>query len=208
MTTQQLINYYANLLILQYIGKPNAYATVQTLVTPVIMDQLPIAVQNAFNMDGTAQGVQLDVLGKYVGVTRTGYDFNGPITLNDTDFMVLIRLAIAQNNAGSSLATIQNFLATFFLGAILVFDYKTMRLSYLLNSGIGSQELAELIVKQNLLPKPMGVQLSSVVYGPVLNTFFGFRTYTLAAMNSSPFNTYGSYSMSAPWLNKSNLLTL
>jgi hypothetical protein len=41
-STQDLINYYANLLILQYIGKPKAYATIQTLVTPVVMPQMSV----------------------------------------------------------------------------------------------------------------------------------------------------------------------
>jgi hypothetical protein len=39
MTTQDLVNYYANLLILQYVGKPKAYATIAALVTPVLMPQ-------------------------------------------------------------------------------------------------------------------------------------------------------------------------
>lgn len=42
MSTQDLINYYANLLILQYIGKPKAYATIQTLVNPVVMPQTSV----------------------------------------------------------------------------------------------------------------------------------------------------------------------
>jgi len=41
-STQDLINYYANLLILQYNGKPKAYATIQTLVTPVVMPQISV----------------------------------------------------------------------------------------------------------------------------------------------------------------------
>lgn len=62
MTTQELIDYYANLLILQYIGQPRAYATIQALVEPTIMDQLPITVQNAFDLE-TAVGAQLDTIG-------------------------------------------------------------------------------------------------------------------------------------------------
>lgn len=34
-----LIDYYANLLISQYLGKPRAFATIQTAVAPVIMPQ-------------------------------------------------------------------------------------------------------------------------------------------------------------------------
>src|ERR1017187_2134953 len=124
MTTQELINYYANLLILQYIGKTNAYATIQALVTPIIMDQLPLLVQSAFNMDGSAVGVQLDVLGKYAGVVRSGYGLTGqPITLDDADFFTFIQVAILTNSAGSDLSTIQNLLHTYFPEELLVFDH-------------------------------------------------------------------------------------
>src|ERR1700677_5062500 len=148
MTTQELINYYANLLILEYIGKPNSYATIQALVTPVIMSQLPIAVQSACNMDGSAVGVQLDVLGKYAGVTRNGYGLQGqPISLDDVDFFSFIQMAIFRNSQTSDLYTIQKLIQIFFpLGELLVFDHKEMRMSYLINSNIGSQNLIELFV--------------------------------------------------------------
>lgn len=206
MTTEELINYYANLLILQYLGKPKAYATIQTLVTPVVMDQLPIQVQNAFNLlgDDTAVGVQLDVLGKYAGVVRAGYTFTGPIILDDPDFLTLIKIAIARNSAGSSLSEIQNFIQLFFPGQILVFDYQNMQMSYLIDSSVGSVGLIQLFILQGMLPKPMGVQIAAVIYAPVINMFFGFRTYLLPAFNSTPFNTYADYQLDWPWLSYSN----
>lgn len=209
MTTQDLINYYANLLIIQYLGKPKAYATIQTLVTPVIMDQLPTQVQDAFNLTGTspAVGVQLDVIGKYAGVTRNGYGFSGqPITLDDSDFLSLIQMAVVQNSAGSSLSDIQNLIHTFFAGEMLVFDYKTMQMSYLVSSAIGSQNLVQLFVTEGLLPKPMGVGVALVIYAPVITTFFGFRTYTLPAVNATPFNSYTDYQTDWPWLSYSNAI--
>lgn len=173
MTTQDIINYYANLLIIQYIGKPKAYATVQATVAMAIMDQLPDQVQNAFNMDGTAVGVQLDVLGKYAGVSRTGFGLTGqPITLDDDDFFTLIKLAILTNSSGSDLATIQKLLNEFFPGELFVFDHKEMRMSYLIDSDVGSQELIQLFITEGLLPKPMGVQLAAPIYTPDLK-FFG-----------------------------------
>lgn len=201
-TTQELIDYYANLLILQYIGKPNAYATIQTLVTPVIMDQLPTQVENAFDLMGVtpALGDQLDILGKYAGVTRSGNGFTGPITLDDADFLSLVLMAIIKNNSGSSLKDIQALLFQFFPGEILVFDYKDMRMSYLVSSVVGSIDLVQLFVTEGLLPKPMGVALALVIYAPVITTFFGFRTYELPAFNASPFNTYTTYHMDYPWL--------
>lgn len=202
MSVQSTIDYYAKLLILQYLGKAKAYATIKTLVTPVVMDQLPISVQNAYNMTGSgiSQGVQLDVLGKYVGVTRTGQGFTSLITLSDADFLIFIQMAIISNSAGSSLATIQGFINQFFPGQVLVFDYQNMHMSYLISSTVGSQDLIQLLITEGRLPKPMGVSLSAVVYVPIIDKFFGFRTYRLPATNSSPFNSYTDYQTDRPWL--------
>jgi hypothetical protein len=303
MTTNELINYYANLLILQYVGKPRAYATVQLLaagavlpqtsvqkitfpsapasgaftlrydgvntasiawnaltatvqtdlraitglenvtvlgsiaaqsltiiftdvpvpakeltvsantlvdgsaasIVPVITeidDTLPVAVQNAFNLNGddTAVGVQLDTIAKYVGVTRSGNGLDGqPITLDDTDFLTLIRLAALTNSAGSSLETITTLLYQFFQNQILLYDYANMRFSYILASTIGSSDLIQLFLTEGLLPKPMGVQLSVVVV-PTIDVLFGFRTYLSAAGVAKPFNRYGNWNFEWRWL--------
>lgn len=206
-TTQDLINYYADLLILQYKGQPKAYATIQAIVAGPIADQLPIAVQDAFDLD-TAVGVQLDVLGKYAGVVRTGYAAGQPITLVDIDFRTLIKIAIIQNSAGSSLADIQNLIFQYFPGTMQVIDYKNMRMSYLISSSIGSQDLVQMFLAQGLLPAPMAVAIATVIYAPIINTFFGFRTYQLPAVNASPFNTYTDYQTNRPWLSYQNAIII
>lgn len=302
MTTFELIDYYSKLLILQYLGKPKAYATIKTLVTPAVIPQvgyeeidfsdaptsgtftlsyngdttgtlnwndsattiqsalrlistlsavtvsgsiaskqlvvkfvnivgpypltvdsnslqasstpvsltisetdltLPLAVQAGFNLTSspTATGVQLDVLGKYNGVTRSGFSITGqPITLDDADFLSLIKFATIVNFSGSSLSDIQDLLHQFFPNEILVFDYTNMRMSYLVSSTIGSQDLVQLLITENLLPKPMAVELAITIYYPVITEFFGFRTYALPAINSNPFNDYASYQTDWPWL--------
>ena len=199
MTTQDLLNYYSGLLLLEYLGKPNAVAVVQTVVKPVLADQLPALVRDAFAL-GTSAGVQLDKIGKYAGVTRYGNGFSGPITLSDADYTVLIQLAIIKNAAGSSLALIQSLLHTYFPGQIFVFDYANMQMSYMINSAVGSQNLVQLFVSEGLLPKPMGVQLATVTYAPDVTAFFGFRTYALPAHNVRGFNTYTSYDSTSKWL--------
>lgn len=163
------------------------------------MDQLPNAVQEAFTL-GTATGVQLDVIGKYVGVSRTGRGFSSTITLSDADFLLLIQMAIIRNSEGSSLAEIQALLHQYFNNELFVFDYKNMHMSYLMDSSVGSQDLAELFVTEGLLPKPMGVQLAALIYHHPVDKFFGFRTYSAASTKNKPFNTYSSYDMDAPWL--------
>lgn len=181
-------------------------------ITPVVNVTdvtLPFAVMNGFNINAalgpTAVGAQLDIIGKYAGVTRNSYAFSGaPITLNDADFLSLIQLAVIRNSAGSSLATIQALLATFFPGEILVFDYANMQMSYLVNSSLGSQNFIQAAINENLLPKPMGVQVASIIYAPNITKLFGFRTYTLNTANNSPFNSYTNYTTNTPWLSYTN----
>lgn len=81
MTTAELIQYYQNLLAIQYKFLPNATGTIGALASQVIADQIYVQTQNAYNLfpaNGyqAAVGVQLDILAGYVGAPRTifGYD--------------------------------------------------------------------------------------------------------------------------------------
>lgn len=204
-TTQELINYYADLLIQQYKQKPNAYATVQAFVKPVIMDQLPLLVQDAYDLSSSV-GVQLDVLGKYAGVTRNGYDFSGAVVLSDADFREFIKLAIFQNSAGSSLADIQNLISIFFSNILFVFDYGGMRIGYFLDSDSIGNQLAEVFIQSGLLPKPMGVQLSALVYATSIDNWYGWSSYDTPAFNVHGFNTYSQYDLNCHWLDDNDVI--
>lgn len=308
MTTSELIIYYANLLIMRYIGKPRAYATVKMMVTPVVMPQvstqdinfsppptagvftlyydsnqtsviqwndtaltiqnylqalpglslvtvkgsislgrltvtftgvtapaivltlgtnslvngvksvvpviletdvtLPLAVQSAYNVTGLnpAVGVQLDVLGKYAGVARTGQGFTTQITLDDADFSSLIKIATVENSSGSSTYEIVKLLNQFFPDQIFLFDRQTMEFDYYISKSVGSQDLIQIFIVERLLPKPMGVRLRLIIYAPIINRFFGFRTYQAAGYNSTPFNTYTTYHLDYPWLKYSDAI--
>lgn len=66
---EELINYYANLLIVQYNGKPKAKATIALLVVLMYANLVFLQIQNAFNWK-EAIGEPLDIIGKWVGVDR------------------------------------------------------------------------------------------------------------------------------------------
>lgn len=204
MSTEELAEYYANLLIMQYRSKPKAYATVKAQVTPVFMDQLPTQVQAAYNIDD-AVGVQLDVLGKYVGVSRNGYTLTGPITLDDDDYRKLIKMVIIKNNSGSSLATIQSLIAANFPGQIFVSDNQAMGLNYVLLESLGTSDLLEILATGGYLPAPMGVQTSVTIVPVHANPFFGFRTYSSPDNTVAPFNNYSFYQLTYPWLSYGGL---
>ena len=85
MTTDELIQYYVNLLVIEYKTLPNATATIQLLVTDVVADQIYNSVLNGFNISSTlntlyglstAIGAQLDVVGEYVGAQRALFGFS------------------------------------------------------------------------------------------------------------------------------------
>ena len=171
---------------------------------------LPLAVQQAYNLTGSniAVGTQLDVLGKYAGVSRYGYSISGlPITLSDSDFQVLISMAVISNNSTSDLYTIQQNIYNFFAGDILVFDYANMQMSFLISATTVSNNVLQLFITEGLLPVPMAVSYS-IIYNPTINNFFGFRTYEAPAYNSSPFNIYSNYQTNRPWLSYSMAVTV
>lgn len=199
MTTLELAEYYANLLILQYRFKTRARATIEGIVLPILMDQMPIAVQDAFNIDD-AVGKQLDVIGKYVGVTRFGYANGVAVELDDDDYRKLIKMVIIKNNSGSSLATIQDLLLRNFPGAIRVTDSQNMQLSYLVEESYWSPDLLEVMINGGYLPKPMGVGISVVTTPDFDIMYFGFRTYDVAPPGISPFNSYDFVNPESPWL--------
>lgn len=83
MTTDELIEYYEGLLIIQYALQPKANATIAAYVRQVIADQIANQVANGFNFSavpGTASnsaiGAQLDAVASYRGVNRVVVGLN------------------------------------------------------------------------------------------------------------------------------------
>lgn len=196
--------FYQDLLILQYRGKTKARAHIDAVVTPFIADQIWTAIRDAFSLTG-AIGAQLDVVAKYAGVSRFGFDFAGATTLSDADLRQLINIAIVQNASRSSLYDIQTLLNTYFPGTIRVFDFGGMRIGYFVSSSL-STELAQFFVRQGRLPRPMGVLMSPVIYVASITNWFGYRTYDAPGYQVHGYNTYGTYDTNCHWLSYSDAL--
>lgn len=77
-TLQTIIDYYVNLLIIQYHDKPKAKATIETFIKELFANNLVFQLESAFDVD-TAIGNQLSILAKYVGTARVlrGYLITG-----------------------------------------------------------------------------------------------------------------------------------
>ena len=69
---EELINYYKNLLIIQYHSGRKAKATIEAMVNLLWANQLLKQIRDGFDVD-TAIGAQLDVIGLWVGVDRYVY---------------------------------------------------------------------------------------------------------------------------------------
>lgn len=69
---EELINYYKNLLIIQYHSGQKARATIEAMVELLWANQLLKQIRDGFDIE-TAIGVQLDVIGIWVGVDRYVY---------------------------------------------------------------------------------------------------------------------------------------
>ncbi len=196
-----LINGATNLLIVS--SNTLTSATFPVTVTVSEIDySLPLAVEYGFDLN-FAVGKQLDVLGKYVGITRNIQTRTQNIVLNDDDFRTLIRFAIIQNNSGSSLAQIEYNMNLLFPGQFLIFDYQNMNMSYVLSSGLGSDDFFAALLQENLLPRPMAVGIS-VIVAPVVTDFFGFRTYDAPNLSAKPFNNYDTFDYTWIWLSYDN----
>jgi hypothetical protein len=61
--------YYAELLLYQYINQPKARATIEAFVDIALVDLLPQTIEQSFNIE-TAIGAQLDIIGEYIGLSR------------------------------------------------------------------------------------------------------------------------------------------
>lgn len=69
MSLEALTSYYVDRLIYQYRDKLRARETIALYTKQMVADDVAREVQDAFNID-TAVGVQLDILGAYIGVPR------------------------------------------------------------------------------------------------------------------------------------------
>ncbi len=97
MTTDEIIDAYAGLLILQYSAQGNAVAHVKALIRVLLQDQIIDQVRNGFNIE-TAIGAQLNILGTYRGAARNVFgsvpgDYWGVPEYNDADPNVILGLA-------------------------------------------------------------------------------------------------------------------
>lgn len=135
--------------------------------------QCLVTMDLAWDLD-TAEGVQLDTLGKIAGVSRnlpfqpTG---GGSPILDDDDYRLLIRAQIAQNQWDGTIDSLQAIWQTLFPGgSIQIFDHQDMSANIIM-SGVFSSIVLDMINNGMIVPRPEGVLYN---YGTSNLPIFGF----------------------------------
>jgi len=157
------IQRYLSLVTSEYADKPNFIAWLTAVLGPA--DDTASAggsFAGAFDLD-SAVGVQLDILGLIVGVSRT-VDFqpsNGvsPV-LDDDTFRVVLQARIAANAWDGTQPGLYNLWSTIFPGISLQYvDNQDMTATATV-TGLSSSIEQDLIVHGYIVPKPMGVAVT------------------------------------------------
>lgn len=189
-------------LIWQYRKKPRARATAKLLndeVYKTFDDAIKVA--EILNID-TASGYALDLVGRHVGVSREqqnlilkdffaftqaekkqgfnkgefyrlGNSLKGSFYLNDSDYRFLIKAKIIKNYQTGTLENSYKSLE-FLLGAgNFIFDNYDMTLNLVLKNAKTTQFLINLIFKNDILARPVGVGLSVILIAD--KKCFGFK---------------------------------
>lgn len=187
--SDNLQEYYADLLILQYKTLPKARETIKALVKEAVADGILLDVINGFNLD-SAVGVQLDTLGKYIGLNRQVKVNIGDTDTNiltDEQYRLLLKLKLISNTNFSSTSQIRAALYELFPNDIRLFDNRTMIYEYELSTLWN--DLVNVIIAEELLPLPMGIGYNITVV-PDLLELYGYYGYD--GLNDNP-NGYSSY---------------
>lgn len=189
-------------LIWQYRKKPRARATAKLLndeVYKTFDDAIKVA--EILNID-TASGYALDLVGRHVGVSREqqnlilkdffaftqtekkqgfnkgefyrlGNSLKGGFYLNDSDYRFLIKAKIIKNYQTGTLENSYKSLE-FLLGAgNFIFDNYDMTLNLVLKNAKTTQFLINLIFKNDILARPVGVGLNVILIAD--KKCFGFK---------------------------------
>lgn len=170
---------------------------------------IPVSIMYAYNIDptlgATAVGAQLDTVAKYLGISRNAKLLNGiSVTLNDSDLLTYIRLVAVLSHTGAALEEIDGALQETFPGVLTAIDNFDMSMDYLVNNELVSGQLLEVLIVGGLLPKPMGVRLSNVIYAPPINKIFSFSGYDFLAPMGTGFNSYTDFNEDTHFLRYSD----
>lgn len=192
-----LLQYYSDLLILQYHDKPKAIATIQLFVKQFIADGLFMDILNSYDLD-TAVGVQLDRLGNLVGCPRYVV---GVGVLTDDEYRLLIKFKIVLNSLSAKEKNIDNSLFANFQTDFIAINEKNMSMSFVVAEDLN--RVLKAVLQLSYLPLPLGVGLSNLIQVPDPMNIFGFANDS----NNVGFSTADNIG-EGEFLTKDNILNV
>lgn len=200
--TAASVNTYIALLAAEHVDKPKFVATVTGLVQPMVdLINLLQSIPDKFDLD-LAVGVQLDIVGLWVGVTRfvsvaipnvffsfdtenLGFDqgtwfapgdsTSGLVTLPDDAYRTLLRARIANNQWDGTIPSAYAIFDALFAGTgqnILIQDLGGMHMLLALTGPIPDALTKAMFVSGLLNVKPAGVRIDKYVTPTVPSTPF------------------------------------
>lgn len=166
-----IVQYYTDLLIIQYRSKPKASATISAMVNIILQNGILLDVLDAFNPD-TCVGKQQDILGKWVGIDRYYYTDTESAALSDSDYRIVLNFKVAANATDMTCYSIDNILYNFFGDTVICTTNDDLRIFYIVNET--SFALASILLQKKVLPKPLGVAIGGLIKNKI---WFGLSTY-------------------------------
>jgi hypothetical protein len=159
------ISTYLNRITSQHKTKPNYIDLVEARLQPLIdLAECLYSFDAAFDLE-TAVGVQLDIIGQFVGLSRllTFQPGNGlsPI-LDDDMFRILLKAKISKNNWNGTATGMYELWSNLFPEyTLLIRDNQDMTMTVYTDMSTPFL-LAQLIQYEYIVPKPMGVRFTYI----------------------------------------------
>lgn len=166
--TAEFLNYYANLLIIQYRGSEKNRDFIKVLLNTLYMDGILDIFKNFFDIE-KASGAHLEILGKYVGAYRT----YGNYVLSDTELRLLIKLLSAKNGMSATFADISSLLYNVFGYDVMLFNNYDMSITYFVSSEF-IDFFNKVLIPSGFLPIPQGIKIDKITEIPTTNKLFGY----------------------------------
>ena len=161
--------YYTGLITSQHNTKPKFMATVAALLQPLVDTLICLAqIPDDFDIDH-ATGMQLDIVGLWVGMSRVINGSSGLFSLSDDTYRILLKTRIAANQWDGTVEGIVSILTILFTGYdIYVIDNFDMTMVVGIAGLLPDAELLEIFSGGYIPLKPVGVKINYVI-----NPIFG-----------------------------------
>lgn len=108
--------------------------------------------------------------------------------LEDSEYRILLKLKAALNSSQNSLYDINILLSGFFGESIYCSDQFDMTICYFITSELS--RIMTIAKNENLLPKPMAVQITSLIAVDSIASIWGFTSYTSESGKTVGFSSY------------------